>query len=117
MPLCCCGFSVFAVFLFSGAGAALVGFSSAPLKIAVILAGLGVGLGMLIAAYVLIGFVAGNPVRGWTSLALVMVFFGVSQLACLGIVGAYVGRIFVQVKGRPLYMIDDVVAGAGSRGR
>jgi hypothetical protein len=43
---------------------------------------------------------------------MIMIFFSTMQLACLGILGAYVGRIFQQVKGRPLYMIDEVVSSA-----
>jgi dolichol-phosphate mannosyltransferase len=89
----------------------LIGFSTAPLRAAVVLAGLGVILGAFIAAYVLAGFLAGHPARGWTSLALVVVFFGVSQLGCLAIVGAYVGRIYIQVKARPLVLIDQIIAG------
>jgi dolichol-phosphate mannosyltransferase len=39
-----------------------------------------------------------------------MAFFGVGQLGCLAIMGAYLGRIYMQVKGRPLFLIDEVVA-------
>ena len=48
-----------------------------------------------------------------------MVFFGVGQLGCMAIIGAYLGRTYMQVKGRPLCMIDEIVtasgAGEGSR--
>ena len=90
----------------------LLGFSTAPLKVAVVLAAMGMALGGLIAIYALVGFLVGRPERGWTSLALMVVFFGVSQLGCLAIIGAYVGRIYNQVKGRPLFLIDEVVSGA-----
>jgi hypothetical protein len=42
-------------------------------------------------------------VPGWSRLILVTVLFGTSNLICLGILGEYVGRIFEQVKERPLY--------------
>ena len=87
----------------------MTSFSTAPLRAAVVLAGVGIALGASIAVYALAGFVLGRPERGWTSLALIMVFFGVSQLGCLAIIGAYIGRIFNQVKGRPLFLIDEVV--------
>ena len=88
----------------------LTGFSTAPLRIAVVLATLGMGLGLAIVLYALVGFLTGKAAPGWTSLALIMVFFGVAQLGCLAIIGAYLGRTYMQVKGRPLFMIDDVVA-------
>jgi dolichol-phosphate mannosyltransferase len=93
----------------------LTGFSTAPLKIAVVLAFAGIALAVLLMVYAMIGFVNGTAQPGWTSLALIMVFFGVGQLGCLAIMGAYVGRIYTQVKGRPLYMIDEVVGRPAAR--
>ena len=92
----------------------LTGFSTAPLKIAVVLAFAGIGLAVLIMAYALIGFFMGRSEKGWASLALIQVFFGVGQLGCLAIIGAYLGRIYTQVKGRPLYMVDEVIRGASA---
>jgi dolichol-phosphate mannosyltransferase len=88
----------------------LTGFSTAPLKAAVVLAFLGMALAAAIVAYALVGFFVGHAAPGWTSLALIMAFFGVGQLGCLAIMGAYLGRIYMQVKGRPLFLIDEVVA-------
>jgi dolichol-phosphate mannosyltransferase len=88
----------------------LTGFSTAPLKMAVVLAFLGMALAAAIVAYALVGFFVGHAAPGWTSLALIMAFFGVGQLGCLAIMGAYLGRIYMQVKGRPLFLIDEVVA-------
>jgi dolichol-phosphate mannosyltransferase len=88
----------------------LTGFSTAPLKMAVVLAFLGMALAAAIVLYALIGFFVGRAAPGWTSLALIMAFFGVGQLGCLAIMGAYLGRIYMQVKGRPLFLIDEVVA-------
>jgi len=88
----------------------LTGFSTAPLKTAVVLAFIGMALAAAIVVYALIGFFVGHAAPGWTSLALIMAFFGVGQLGCLAIMGAYLGRIYMQVKGRPLFLIDEVVA-------
>jgi polyisoprenyl-phosphate glycosyltransferase len=93
------------------ASCALTSFSTAPLRLASMLAVLGVFLGLAVAIYALIGFFTGHVTPGWTSLALMLVLFGIGQLACLGIVGSYVGRIYMQVKGRPLFLIDEVVSG------
>ena len=87
----------------------LTGFSTAPLKTAVVLALAGMALALLLVLYALMGFLTHTAQPGWTSLALIMVFFGVGQLGCLAIIGAYLGRIYTQVKGRPLYMIDEVI--------
>ena len=85
-------------------------FSTAPLKIAIVLAFGGMALAGAILLYALVGFFTGRAAPGWTSLALIMVFFGVGQLGCLAIIGAYLGRVYMQVKGRPLYLIDEIVA-------
>lgn len=90
----------------------VTGFSTAPLRFAVVLAGVGMLMALGIVAYALISLVLGRVERGWTSLALINVFFGISQLGCLAIIGAYLGRTYMQVKGRPLYMIDDVISAA-----
>ena len=97
------------------ASSALTSFSTVPLKVATMLAFLGVLLGFGIITYALIGFFLGKVNTGWTSLALMLVTFGIAQLGCLGIVGSYVGRIYKQVKGRPLFMINEVTASHAPR--
>ena len=87
----------------------LTGFSTAPLRVAVVLASMGIGIAVAILLYALVGFFVGHAAPGWTSLALIMVFFGVGQLGCLAIIGAYLGRIYMQVKGRPLFLVDEIV--------
>jgi glycosyltransferase involved in cell wall biosynthesis len=93
------------------ATAGITSFSTMPLKLATVLAGAGATIAFILLLYVLVGFLTGHVARGWTSLALMMVFFGVGQFLCLGIMGSYIGRIFLEVKARPLYFIDDVVRG------
>ena len=92
----------------------LTGFSTAPLKIAVVLAFAGIAMAVPIIVYALYGAFMGHSQKGWASLALIQVFFGVGQLGCLAIIGAYLGRIYTQVKGRPLFMVDEVVRGASA---
>jgi dolichol-phosphate mannosyltransferase len=94
------------------AAAGVTSFSTAPLKVAVVLALIGMAFGLVLIPYALVAFFTGGSERGWTSLALINVFFGVGQLGCLAIIGAYVGRIFMQVKGRPLYLVSRVVRGS-----
>ena len=92
----------------------LTGFSTAPLRLAVVLAVIGMGVAAAIVLYALIGFFTGKVAPGWTSLALIIVFFGVGQLGCLAIIGAYLGRTYMQVKGRPLFMINDIASSSPS---
>jgi dolichol-phosphate mannosyltransferase len=91
------------------ATAGITSFSTLPLKLAVVLAGAGAAIAFGLLLYVVIGFMTGHVARGWTSLAMMMVFFGVGQFMCLAVMGAYIGRIFLEVKARPLYFIDEVV--------
>jgi dolichol-phosphate mannosyltransferase len=92
----------------------LTSFSTVPLRLAGLMAAGGALAACGLAVYVMVGFMTGRAAPGWTSLALIMIFFSTMQLACLGILGAYVGRIFQQVKGRPLYMVDEIISSAAS---
>lgn len=56
--------------------------------------------------YVLIGHASGGTVQGWTTSVLLICFFGGTQIMCTGIVGEYVGKIYLETKGRPRYIID-----------
>ena len=49
----------------------------------------------------------GNTVAGWASLVCIVCFMGGLQLVCLGIIGEYIGKIYMEVKGRPRYIISD----------
>jgi len=87
----------------------LTSFSTAPLRLAAIMTGVGLVVGAGVGLYVLTGLLLGKVVPGWTSLAMIMVMFSTAQLACLAVLSIYVGRIFTQVKQRPLYLINDIV--------
>jgi hypothetical protein len=53
-------------------------------------------------------FVVGNSVSGWTTIVVgLTVLLGI-QMILLGIMGEYIGRIFEEVKGRPVYVVKDV---------
>jgi dolichol-phosphate mannosyltransferase len=95
------------------ATAGITSFSTLPLKLAVVLAGAGAVIAFALLLYVVVGFITGHVARGWTSLAMMMVFFGVGQFLCLAVMGSYIGRIFLEVKARPLYFIDEVVRAPG----
>ena len=73
---------------------------------------------LLMASYVLRYFFFGIPVAGWTTLVVSIWFLGGVVLATLGVLGLYVGKIFNEVKGRPLYIVTETCGlSEGSRGR
>jgi dolichol-phosphate mannosyltransferase len=95
---------------------ALTGFSSAPLKLASH-AGLLLSLGsLLIIGYIGYAWFAGQSIQGWTSLMLVVVILGAVQMFVLALMGEYIGRLYNEAKGRPLYIVQEI-AGEARRGR
>lgn len=53
--------------------------------------------------------ISGIDVLGWTSLMVSLYFIGGLLLACLGVLGLYIGKVFDEVKGRPLYTVRDLI--------
>lgn len=84
----------------------ITSFSQVPLQLAAHL-GLAVsGLAFLYAIYMIIGTLAfGNPVKGYPSMMVTLLFLGGVQLIALGVIGEYLGRIYEEAKGRPVYLV------------
>jgi len=80
-------------------------FSIKPLYTAVYLGFVFSFLSVLYLPYVLFSFYEGMEVSGWASLIMTIVFFGGLQLIILGIIGIYIGKMFMQTKNRPNYII------------
>jgi polyisoprenyl-phosphate glycosyltransferase len=89
----------------------ITSFTVAPLKVSTYL-GLVIALLALVYAIVVIWKAAfySDPVRGYPSLMAVMLFLGGVQLISVGLLGEYVGRIFNEVKRRPLYLLNRLMA-------
>ena len=90
------------------ATAGVVGFSDKPLFLTIIF-----GLGAMVLAvlgliWVIVStlFSWGEQIRGWTSMAVLIMFFSAVQLIFLGIVGVYISRIFVETKHRPVFIVE-----------
>ncbi|WP_442591714.1 glycosyltransferase family 2 protein [Pedobacter sp. AW31-3R] len=81
-------------------------FSIKPLYTAVYLGFMFSLLSVLYIPYVLYAFCEGIEVDGWASLIMTVVFFGGLQLIILGIIGVYIGKMFMQTKNRPGYIIS-----------
>jgi dolichol-phosphate mannosyltransferase len=92
------------------AAAGITSFSTAPLQLAVYLAVIGSAIGAFLMLYTVVSFLRGSAVPGWASLGMMVSFFSVGQFFVLAIMGTYLGRVFMQVKGRPLYIVDQIVA-------
>ena len=86
----------------------ITSFTTAPLRLTTIL-GLGVsGLAMIFMCWVLFNALCyGDPVAGYPTMMTVILFLGGVQLLSLGIIGEYLGRVFTESKGRPVYLIDE----------
>jgi dolichol-phosphate mannosyltransferase len=69
--------------------------------------------GIALAVYDVIAYFGDDNPSGYTSLAVLILVLGGLILTSMGVIGLYVGRIFEQVKERPLYVIDDAVEPAG----
>lgn len=94
----------------------ITSFTVAPLKIATYL-GLITATAAFIYAIVVVykTLVFGDPVRGYPSLMVVVLFLGGIQLTFLGVIGEYLGRMFNETKKRPLYLLKDYLPPAARR--
>jgi dolichol-phosphate mannosyltransferase len=87
---------------------AITSFSVRPLRLA---SYLGMMFGLLSLAaliYTLIGWALGQTVVGWTSVMTVILLLGSAQLIVIGVVGEYLGRLCLEAKSRPLFIIDRI---------
>lgn len=85
----------------------ITSFSTKPLSMAIIL---GISLSVMAfifyISYVLYSIYYGHVISGWASVITTVVFFGGLNLVVLGIIGVYIGKLFMQSKGRPNYLIS-----------
>ncbi len=85
-------------------------FSVVPLRAAAVLGAIAIGLSAVFGAYVLyVKVVVGQSPQGFTALILVITFLSGVNLFFLGVIGEYLGRVYEQVKDRPLYVVGKLV--------
>lgn len=86
----------------------IINFSDAPLAVSFVL-----GLLVCIISFFLMFFIVirtlimGNPTSGWTSIMTIILFLGGLQLLSIGIMGKYIGKIFLETKKRPIYVVKE----------
>ena len=86
----------------------IVAFSTAPLAIASV-----VGMLMLLVAFIFIAFIIvrtlifNDPTSGWPSLVCIITLIGGIQIFCVGIVGEYLSKIYLETKNRPVYIVKE----------
>jgi dolichol-phosphate mannosyltransferase len=88
---------------------ALTSFSIVPLRLASWLGLITAALSVPLLIYIIVSWLSGNVVQGWVSLSGIVVLFGGIQLIVVGIIGEYVGRMYIQSKNRPLFLVDSFV--------
>lgn len=88
----------------------ITSFSMKPMRLVTALGFVSLGASALAGIYALLSKLLGQTVSGWTSLMLSVWFVGSVQLLGLGVVGEYIGKIYSEVKRRPPYIIEQVLA-------
>ncbi len=93
----------------------LTSFSDRPLRLATQLGVIVMALSFAVAAWTIVAslFDLGTSSRGWSSLMAVVLLLGGVQLLCIGVLGEYVGRVYRETKGRPLYVVNEVIGPEG----
>jgi glycosyltransferase involved in cell wall biosynthesis len=86
----------------------IISFSMRPLKVAMLAGACSAGVACLGIVWALLVRLLGREwVPGWTATIIAILFLGGVQLVCMGILGEYIGRIYMQVKNRPLYVVSE----------
>lgn len=85
----------------------ITSFSTVPLKLATWLGYAASSFAFLYLLSVFVQKLAGITVDGWATIMVAVTFLGGVQLICLGILGEYIGRIFNEIKPRPMYVVEE----------
>ena len=88
----------------------IIGYSTAPLRLATVLGSFsGIAAILYLISVLIEKLVWGIDVPGYATIIVLLLFFGAVQLFCIGIIGEYVGRTFEQTKQRPIYIAREVL--------
>ncbi len=95
---------------------AITAFSVVPLMLSMTIGWMMAAVGFAFFVYSIVGWLTHSTLPGWASLMAAIGLLGGMQFLMLGVIGAYLGRLYDQSKGRPLFLIRDIVGGGGSPG-
>ncbi len=87
----------------------ITSFSTRPIRIITSLGFLTFGGSIVMLIYFLIRYYTGHTVSGWASLAVSIWALGGLQLLCIGVVGEYIGKIYMETKHRPSYIVEKII--------
>ena len=85
----------------------ITSFSVRPIRI---ITGIGIAtvlLSLLLIIYALVSWGTGHVVPGWASIFITITLLGGIQLISLGVIGEYIGKIYMETKGRPRYIVEE----------
>jgi undecaprenyl-phosphate 4-deoxy-4-formamido-L-arabinose transferase len=86
------------------------GFSVLPLRLATIIGCIATFVGFILSLkYLYDYFIAKNYIEGWTTVVVLIIFFGGLILITLGIIGEYIGRMYLTLNNKPQYSISEIV--------
>lgn len=92
----------------------ITSFSTAPLRVATYFGLMAAMLAFVFAVWIIVkAALYGDPVAGWPTMMVVILFLGGIQLIALGLIGEYLGRLYDEAKQRPLYLVDVWQPGEG----
>lgn len=92
------------------ATAAILSFSTKPLQVGIFLGLTVAAVSVVLMVFTLVEwFIDDSIPSGWTTLAMLLLMFSGVQLIVMGILGAYIGGIYEEVKGRPHYIVDETI--------
>ena len=95
--------------LLSYAADGITSFSTVPLRVATWLGFIFAALSFVYLVFTLFAWASGATIQGWTSLMIVILLIGGVQLTTIGILGEYLGRLYMQSKMRPMFVIEEIV--------
>ncbi|MDU5335251.1 glycosyltransferase family 2 protein [Enterococcus sp.] len=86
----------------------IVNFSDAPLNIASFVGAFSCLVAVIAMIFIIVrALLFGDPTAGWPSMVTIVLFIGGVQLLCIGIIGKYIGKIFMETKKRPVYIVKE----------
>ena len=86
----------------------IIAFSSAPLAFVSLMGLLVFGIAFFFLIFIIVrALLFGDPVAGWPSMACIVIFLGGINLFCIGILGQYLSKVYLETKNRPLYIVAE----------